>query len=548
MRRPARYVGSFAVSNFKQNWPAELENFQIDVEQLRQFERILMQHTNEHFQAESRPSLSNTTKVEQSFYSSVIPQTGESLQAYAELIDAIAIQNSVNTQRHDFVGHMTSALPDFMPVMAKLMARLNQNTVKLETSGSVTDLERQVLAQLHRAFFAGQGGSEISKDSHAEFYQEHIQSPSSVLGVFCSGGTLANLMALWVARNRFLEPFEVAELGLVQAVANSGHQGLAVLVSERGHYSLSKAADVLGLGRQNLKAVAVDDNHRMDIAALKSEVSKLQAQNIKVLAIVGVAGATETGSIDPLASIAAVAHEVGAHFHVDGAWGGAAIFSETHKNKLSGIELADSITLDAHKQLYVPMGTGMVLFRETSLADSIKHHASYIIRPDSKDLGAYTLEGSRPAMSLLVHAGMHLIGRNGYGALIDYSVGLAGRFAHWLEQHESFELLQHPQLNILVYRYIPLPLRQALDAPCSSVERDRINSILNKLTVDIQVRQAAGDASFVSRTQLHLPHYGDQQIKVFRMVLANPHTSLKSLQDLAMEQIDIAQEIYQFGN
>lgn len=536
------------MSNFNENWPAELENFQIDAEQLQQFESILMQYASEHFQAESRPSLSNTTKVEQSFYSSVMPEAGESLAAYADLIDALAIRNSVNTQRHDFVGHMTSALPDFMPIMAKLMARLNQNTVKLETSGSVTDLERQVLGQLHRAFFVEDSGSVTSRSKQTKFYKEHIQSPSSVLGVFCSGGTLANLMAFWVARNRFLEAFDVAELGLVQAVVNSGYKGLAVLVSERGHYSLSKAADVLGLGRQNLKAVAVDDNHRMDITALKSEVLKLQTQNIKVLAIVGVAGATETGSIDPLASIAAVAREAGAHFHVDGAWGGAAIFSEKHKNKLAGIELADSITLDAHKQLYVPMGAGMVLFRDPALADSIKHHASYIIRPDSKDLGAYTLEGSRPAMSLLVHAGMHLIGRRGYGALIDCSVGLAGRFADWLGQHESFELLQQPQLNILVYRYVPRALRQALDAPCSSVERDRINSILNKLTVDIQVRQAAGDASFVSRTQLHLPHYGDQQINVFRMVLANPNTSLKSLQQLAIEQIYIAEQIHLPGN
>lgn len=532
------------MSNFNEHWPAELENFQIDVDQLRQFEDILMQHANEHFQAESRPSLSNITKVEQSFYSSEVPETGDSLQAYAELIDTLAIRNSVNTQRHDFVGHMTSALPDFMPVMAKLMAKLNQNTVKLETSGSITDLERQVLGQLHRIFFAPGDELTPAHDPEPEFYQQHIQSPSSVLGVFCSGGTLANLMALWVARNRFLEAFGVAELGLVRAVVNSGYKGLAVLVSERGHYSLSKAADVLGLGRQNLKAVAVDDNHRMDIAALKTEVSNLQAQGIKVLAIVGVAGATETGSIDPLASIAQVAREAGAHFHVDGAWGGAAIFSDKHKSKLAGIELADSITLDAHKQLYVPMGAGMVLFKEPELADSIKHHASYIIRPDSKDLGAYTLEGSRPAMSLLVHAGMHLIGRRGYGALIDCSVGLAERFADWLEKHDSFELLQHPQLNILVYRYVPSALRDRLEAQCSASERERINKLLNKLTVDIQVQQAAGDSSFVSRTQLHLPHYGEQHINVFRMVLANPNTSLKSLQQLAMEQVTIAQGIY----
>ncbi|MCV6615640.1 MAG: aminotransferase class V-fold PLP-dependent enzyme, partial [Cellvibrionaceae bacterium] len=351
-----------------------------------------------------------------------------------------------------------------------------------------------------------------------------------------------NLMALWVARNRFLGPHGVADEGVAGALLNSGYKGLAILVSERGHYSLSKAADVLGLGRNNLRSVAVDSEHRMDLGDLQRQLDELAADNIKVLAIVAVAGATETGSIDPLAQLAAIAKDQNCHFHVDGAWGGAAIFSAEQRLKLAGIELADSITLDAHKQLYTPMGAGMVLFRSPDLVNVIKHHASYIIRSDSKDLGAYTLEGSRPAMALLLHAGLHLIGSRGYGALIDHSVRLAKDFAQLIDKADDFELMLQPELNILVYRYIPTAWTAAVRAePSAWVEP------LNRLTKAIQIAQAAGKRSFVSRTKLHLPARSEQDLTVFRVVLANPKTQLSDLQGVLSQQRQIAEEILAAG-
>jgi len=488
-----------------------------------------MAMAQQHLDGLERPAISNSNKVEQSFYSTDMP-SASSLDHYIQLLQP-AIDRSVNTQRPDFIGHMTSALPSYMPVMAKLMAGLNQNLVKLETSGSFTDLERQVLAVLHRLFYR-QGQSRVD-----DFYTRYSQQADTALGVFCSGGTIANTLALWLARNRFLAQYNVAEEGLVGAMLKSGYRGFAVLVSERGHYSLSKAADVLGIGRKQLVAIAVDNNHRMDLQALEQKVQQLQQQNIKVIALVGVAGATETGSIDPLTEMAAVAKQLQCHFHVDGAWGGAAIFSSEHGAKLAGIELADSITLDAHKQLYVPMGAGMVLFKDPAAVNHIKHHASYIIRSDSRDLGAFTLEGSRPAMSLLVHAGLHLIGAKGYAALVDHSMALASSFAEMIKQAEDFELLVEPQLNILSYRYLP---EWARHVECLSSPQ---NQRLNQLTVAIQVRQAELGASFVSRTQLRLPQYQNQEINVLRVVLANPHTDAKVLAEVLEQQRGIAKSL-----
>lgn len=153
--------------------------------------------------------------------------------------------------------------------------------------------------------------------------------------------------------------------------------------------------------------------------------------------------------------MADLAIELGCHYHVDAAWGGATLFSDTYRGLLKGIERADSVTIDAHKQLYVPMGAGMVLFKDPATLSSIEHHAAYIIRRGSRDLGSHTLEGSRPGMAILVHAGLSIIGRYGYELLIDQGIERARGFAQRIDEHPDFELVSEPELNILSYRYNP---------------------------------------------------------------------------------------------
>ena len=148
--------------------------------------------------------------------------------------------------------------------------------------------------------------------------------------------------------------------GLIRAMLHYGYKGLAVLISERGHYSLGKSADLLGIGRDNFIAIKTADNNKVDVDAMRAKAHELAAQGIKVMAIVGVAGTTETGNIDPLDAMADLSAELNCHFHVDAAWGGATLLSSTYRSLLKGIERADSITIDAHKQMYVPMGAGLV--------------------------------------------------------------------------------------------------------------------------------------------------------------------------------------------
>ncbi|MFH4590553.1 pyridoxal-dependent aspartate 1-decarboxylase PanP [Vibrio alginolyticus] len=493
--------------------------------------RNLNQFLREHIVAEEKP----LREIEKDFSSAQIPEQPEFVSDHTEHLLDTLVSHSVHTSSPSFIGHMTSALPYFLMPLSKIMIALNQNLVKIETSKAFTPLERQVLGMLHRLIY-GQNDT---------FYNQWMHSANHSLGAFCSGGTIANITALWVARNKALRAngsFKgVEKEGLFKAMKHYGYDGLAVLVSERGHYSLKKAADVLGLGQEGLVSVKTDANNRIIANDLKAKIVELEKQNIKPIAVIGVAGTTETGNVDPLPEIAEVCQAHGCHFHVDAAWGGATLMSNHHRNLLKGVEMADSVTIDAHKQLYIPMGAGMVLFKDPDAMKSIEHHAQYILRKGSKDLGSHTLEGSRSGMAMLVYAAMHIISRPGYELLIDQSIEKARYFADLIKQQDDFELVSEPELCLLTYRYLPPFIREAL-AQAEGSQKEQLNELINELTQFIQKRQRETGKSFVSRTRLNPDQWQRMNTIVFRVVLANPLTTKEILSSVLDEQREIAKQ------
>ncbi|HET8816743.1 MAG TPA: putative pyridoxal-dependent aspartate 1-decarboxylase [Pseudidiomarina sp.] len=489
----------------------------------------LMGFLGEHIVAREKP----LHEIEHSFCASRVPEDPRYISDHTEFLLNNLVAHSVHTSSPRFIGHMTSALPYFLMPLAKLMVGLNQNLVKIETSKAFTPLERNVLGMLHHLVY--------QRDD--AFYQRWMHSAQHSLGAMCSGGTIANITALWVARNLLLKPDNgfagIANEGLAAGLAHYGYKRLTVMVSERGHYSLAKAADVLGIGRKNLVSIPTDEHNRIRIDKLREACERVAAEGGRVLAIVGVGGATETGHIDPLPELADYAEEIGAHFHVDAAWGGATLMSSTHRHLLAGVERADTVTIDAHKQMYVPMGAGMVLFRDPSMVRAIEHHAEYVIRHGSKDLGAHTMEGSRPGMAMLVYSALHVMGRRGYELLIDQSIEKAKHFAELIRKQPDFEVITDPKLCILTYRFVPARMRQAIQAATPEQIR-RITPHLNALTRFIQKRQRETGNSFVSRTKLLPAHYHREPTVVFRVVLANPLTTTEMLEEILQEQRDIA--------
>lgn len=472
-------------------------------------------------------------EIEKDFSESRIPDKPIFVSEHTQFLLDKLVARSVHTASPSFIGHMTSALPYFMLPLSKIMIALNQNLVKTETSKAFTPLERQVLGMLHRLVY----------EQDDEFYASWMHNPEFALGAMCSGGTIANITALWAARNLAFPPegkFKgVAKEGLFRALRYYGYEGAAILVSKRGHYSLSKAADVLGIGRDYLMSIETDDQNRIDIDALRDTCARLKQKKIRIISIVGIAGTTETGSVDPLSELADISREFKAHYHVDAAWGGPTLFSHRHKHLLSGIERADSVTLDAHKQLYVPMGSGLVVFRNPEKLKSIEHHANYVIRQGSRDLGSNTLEGSRPGMAMLVHSGLKIIAREGYQILIDQGIDKAKAFAEMISKHQDFELISEPELNIVTYRYCPASV-QAVLKDMDEVQQDKVNGVLDRITKHIQKAQREKGLSFVSRTRLEPKCYRRRSCVVFRTVLANPLTTPEILREILEEQDVIA--------
>lgn len=469
------------------------------------------------------------------FTDSLISQNPEKKLAdvITGLIEDIA-PHAVNVASPYFVGHMTSAIPFFMVHLKTIVAALNQNLVKIETSKVVSVVEKQVLAKIHRLIY----------QKNDAFYNEHIQSTHTTLGCFTENGTLSNLTALWVARNTRFAPkdgFEgVEKEGLGAAYQVYGIERSVVLVSKRGHYSLNKAGGLLGIGNRNIVAVDVDEKNRINLMQLENTIRALTKSPRKtaILAVVGIAGTTETGSVDPLLKMADICAENNIHFHVDAAWGGPTLMSEKYRHLLSGIEFADSVTIDGHKQFYMPMSCGMVYFKDPAIMDSVIYHANYVNRPGSVDLGIKSPSGSREANSLILDSALKIMGSRGYALLIDHGIETARKFADEIEKRPYFQLITSPELNILTYRLCPSAFKNRLDQGDTG-DVAQINEKLNDINRSIQRLQREAGNSFVSRTTLNIKDFPGQNIVVLRAVIMNPMTTIDILREILGEQEEI---------
>jgi glutamate decarboxylase len=469
------------------------------------------------------------------FSESQIPVEPSDVGSYVEDVAESVINHSIHTSSPRYIGHMTSALPYFVRPLGKLITVMNQNVVKMETAKALSPYERQALAMIHRLIY------NFSND----FYEQHIQKAESTLGIMTTGGTLANITAIWCARNSSLGPKDdftgVEHAGLPAALDFYGYKEAVIIGSTLMHYSFEKTAGLLGIGDRNLIRIPTDCNHRIDLQALRQAVAECRTQNKHIIAIVGIAGTTNSGSVDPLSEMAEIAQEANTHFHVDAAWGGPVLFSEQHRHKLAGIELADSVTIDGHKQLYLPMGIGMVLVRNPHMAKEIEKYAPYTVRKDSIDLGKRSLEGSRPGTAIFLHSALNTIGQKGYEFLIDEGIRKAHYMANSIRNLPEFELLIEPEINIILYRYIPEYWRQInFNEQLSESE----NQFINQFNKHLQETQNQAGRTFVSRTTLEKSSYESKiPIIALRAVIANPLTTESDIDAVLNDQIKIAAKL-----
>ncbi|NJO62744.1 MAG: hypothetical protein HC836_32305 [Richelia sp. RM2_1_2] len=199
------------------------------------------------------------------FQQSELPSYPIKVDDYYDKFSQEVLPYTIDTGSPTYIGHMTSALPDFMHDMSKMISRLNQNLVKIETSKSLIFLEREAIAMLHRLVYGFNG----------EFYESNIQQKNRNLGIITTGGTTANISALLCARNSGLlskeNSGELATESLYKVLSKKGYDDIVIIGSRLMHYSLNKAASMLGLGTDNIVFIDSNDDEKLDINLLKEK-------------------------------------------------------------------------------------------------------------------------------------------------------------------------------------------------------------------------------------------------------------------------------------
>jgi aromatic-L-amino-acid/L-tryptophan decarboxylase len=277
--------------------------------------------------------------------------------------------------------------------------------------------------------------------------------PEGAGGQITSGGSLANLTGLKLARDH------AAPAARVEGVRAGAP--LTVYATQETHFTIARAADVLGLGEAAVRDVPVDERLAMRVGELERMIEADRTAGAVPVAIVATAGATGTGVIDPLEQIADVAARTGVWMHVDAAYGGAAVLSDELRPLLRGIERADSITFDAHKWLYAPAVSAVSLVRDAALLGrSFSAHAAYVeqdrdVADRGVDLGFEGLQLSRGFTALRVWVSLLAHGRAAYARRIEHDVALTRWLAGRIEELPDLELACPPSLSICCFRYVP---------------------------------------------------------------------------------------------
>ena len=280
--------------------------------------------------------------------------------------------------------------------------------------------------------------------------------PGGATGVLTAGGTASNLLGLLLARDHAAGPHAaVAQAGLPDAAA-----GWRIVTSAAAHFSVEQAAAVLGLGRGAVVTVPTDRYGRLAVAALDATLARIDDDGLTTIAVVGTAGTTDLGAVDPLAALAERAAARGAWFHVDAAVGGALCLSPRLRPLVAGIDGADSITTDLHKLWWQPIGASALLVRDPARFDVLHRHSDYLDRADDDDLGLLNLVGrsldtSRRFDALKVLVSLRSTGRRQLAAMVEHLVDTAHETARRVDDHPDLELLAPPSTITVVFRWRP---------------------------------------------------------------------------------------------
>jgi aromatic-L-amino-acid decarboxylase len=408
-----------------------------------------------------------------------LPVEGEPLERLIEDCRTV-IRKSRHNGHPRFFGYVASPATPVGAFADLIASALNANVTSWRSGPAATEVERTVVRWL---------GSLIGYDEAAR-------------GLLTSGGSLANLNALFIA-HRLKAHDETSQKGLWR-----GSAPMTIYASDQVHLSIPKAADVLGLGREQVRLLKSDARFRLDLRDLRERLASDTRAGLRPFCIVASAGTVNTGAVDPLKEIAQIAEEHQLWLHVDGAYGALAAMDETKRALFAGIERADSVSLDPHKWLYAPVDAGCLLFRDDRSVRSVfsPGEADYIKVHEHGDDEAfafwdYGVELSRRFRALKIWLMLRYYGTRRVAAAISHDNAMAAYLEERVSAAEDFELLAPAELSICCFRYVPVALRERLrsedEAECASV-----NAALDELNARIMHRVQRGGRAYLSNATL----------------------------------------------
>jgi L-2,4-diaminobutyrate decarboxylase len=356
-------------------------------------------------------------------------------------------------------------------------------------------------------------------------------------GVFTGGGTQSNLQALLLAREearaggREAREVRAGRDGRASRKNASGREGaraqegpaggerrvalprLRILTSECAHFSVVKAAMLLGLeGEEAVVAVPCDDDRRMRVDALDRELARCRRSGLVPMAVVATAGTTDFGSIDPLPGIAEVCARAAVWLHVDAAYGCGLLVSR-RRRLLEGVERADSVTVDYHKSFFQPVSSSAVLVRDGATLRHVTYHADYLNPAHGADPNQVdkSLQTTRRFDALKLWLTLRIMGADAVGELFDAVVDRATEAWELLAADPRFEVVTRPRLSTLVFRYVP-------PEPVPAHRLDRAN-------LHARAALAAAGAVLVAETKVDGRHF-------LKFTMLNPRTSLRDIAEV----------------
>ena len=419
-----------------------------------------------------------------------LPEHGTDATALLEETTKLLFDHSLFNGHPRFLGYITSAPAPIGMLGDLLAAAVNPNVGAWPIAPMATEIEAQTV----------------------RWIAELIGYPEGSGGVLVSGGNLANIVCFLAARTSKAS-WDLQGRGLD---ANPGGP-MRVYASTEVHTWINKAMDISGLGTDSLRSIRIDDESRLDLADLRSQLDKDVAEGDQPFLVVGTASTVSTGAIDPLAELAELCRERDLWFHVDGAYGALAAAVPEAADLLAGMPEADSVAVDPHKWLYAPLEAGCALVRDPeTLRGAFAHGAPYYHFGElATNYFEYGLQNSRGFRALKVWLALQQVGRSGYVQMIRDDIHLARALHDLLTDYPEIEALSQ-NLSITTFRYVPHDL---LDRS----ETEPVRSYLNELNQEILARIERSGEIYLSNAII-------QERFALRICVVNFRTSLEDIE------------------